>query len=66
MEAEASDHLSAYCLSRTLPAARILNSLGIGIEPTTPIISGGMNAFRALNFFENLGHGKVMITAGGD
>ena len=36
-----------------------------GMKPTTPIISGGMNALRLPGFFENLGHGNVINTAGG-
>ena len=35
------------------------------MKPTTPIISGGMNALRLPGFFENLGHGNVINTAGG-
>ena len=35
------------------------------MKPTTPIISGGMNALRMPNFFENLGHSNVIMTAGG-
>ena len=36
-----------------------------GMKPTTPIISGGMNALRLPGFFQNLGHGNVINTAGG-
>jgi ribulose-bisphosphate carboxylase large chain len=36
-----------------------------GMKPTTPIISGGMNALRLPGFFKNLGHGNVINTAGG-
>jgi ribulose-bisphosphate carboxylase large chain len=35
------------------------------MKPTTPIISGGMNALRLPGFFQNLGHGNVINTAGG-
>jgi ribulose-bisphosphate carboxylase large chain len=35
------------------------------MRPTTPIISGGMNALRLPGFFENLGHANVINTAGG-
>jgi len=35
------------------------------MKPTTPIISGGMNALRLPGFFENLGHGNVINTSGG-
>ena len=36
-----------------------------GMNPTTPIISGGMNALRMPGFFENLGHSNLIMTAGG-
>lgn len=35
------------------------------MRATTPIISGGMNAVRAPGFFDNLGHGNLIMTAGG-
>lgn len=35
------------------------------MKPTTPIISGGMNALRMPGFFENLGHSNLILTAGG-
>jgi ribulose-bisphosphate carboxylase large chain len=35
-----------------------------GMNPTTPIISGGMNALRIPGFFTNLGHSNVIMTAG--
>ena len=37
----------------------------LGMNPTTPIISGGMNALRMPGFFENLGHSNLILTAGG-
>jgi ribulose-bisphosphate carboxylase large chain len=37
----------------------------LGMNPTTPIISGGMNALRMPGFFENLGHSNLIMTAGG-
>ncbi len=36
-----------------------------GMNPTTPIISGSMNALRMPGFFENLGHSNLVMTAGG-
>ena len=36
-----------------------------GMNPTTPIISGGMNALRMPGFFANLGHSNLIMTAGG-
>jgi len=35
------------------------------MQPTTPIISGGMNALRMPGFFDNLGHSNLILTAGG-
>lgn len=35
------------------------------MAPTTPIISGGMNALRMPGFFDNLGHSNLILTAGG-
>ena len=35
------------------------------MNPTTPIISGGMNALRIPGFFGNLGHCNLIMTAGG-
>ena len=35
------------------------------MNPTTAIISGGMNALRIPAFFANLGHSNVIMTAGG-
>ena len=37
----------------------------LGMNPTTPIISGGMNALRMPGFFANLGHSNLILTAGG-
>ena len=37
----------------------------LGMKPTTPIISGGLKALRLPGFFENLGHGNLINTAGG-
>jgi ribulose-bisphosphate carboxylase large chain len=35
------------------------------MNPTTPIISGGMNALRMPGFFANLGHSNLILTADG-
>ncbi len=35
------------------------------MAPTTPIVSGGMNALRLPGFFDNLGHCNVIQTSGG-
>jgi len=65
MEGEASDKLSAYMLEQDTASGPYFEQPWLGMKPTTPIISGGMNAVRALGFFENLGHGNVIMTAGG-
>lgn len=65
MEGEASDKLSAYMLEQDIAEGPYFKQPWLGMKPTTPIISGGMNAVRALGFFENLGHGNVIMTAGG-
>lgn len=65
MEGEAEDRLSAYMLEKDSAAGPYFEQPWFGMKPTTPIISGGMNAVRALGFFENLGHGNVIMTAGG-
>jgi hypothetical protein len=48
-----------------MPRARSTYQKWYGMKPTTPIISGGMNALRLPGFFENLGHGNVINTSGG-
>ncbi|EGH00067.1 Ribulose bisphosphate carboxylase [gamma proteobacterium IMCC2047] len=65
MEGEAADRLSAYMLEQDIASGPYFEQPWLGMKPTTPIISGGMNAVRALGFFENLGHGNVIMTAGG-
>jgi len=65
MEGEASDRLSAYMLEQDVAEGPYFKQPWLGMKPTTAIISGGMNAVRAIGFFENLGHGNVIMTAGG-
>ena len=36
-----------------------------GMNPTTPIISSGMNALRMPGFFANLGHSNLILSADG-
>jgi ribulose-bisphosphate carboxylase large chain len=65
MEGEASDKFTAYMLERNSADGPYYHQEWYGMNPTTPIISGGMNALRIPGFFENLGHSNVVMTAGG-
>jgi len=65
MEGEADDKVIAYMIERDACQGPVYFQNWYGMKPTTPIISGGMNALRLPGFFENLGHGNVVNTAGG-
>lgn len=65
MEGEADDKIIAYMIERDECQGPVYHQKWYGMKPTTPIISGGMNALRLPGFFENLGHGNVINTAGG-
>ncbi len=65
MEGDASDKIIAYMIEREECQGPVYNQKWYGMKPTTPIISGGMNALRLPGFFENLGHGNVINTSGG-
>ena len=65
MEGEASDKFTAYMLEQDSAEGPYFHQEWQGMNPTTPIISGGMNALRIPGFFENLGHSNVVMTAGG-
>jgi ribulose-bisphosphate carboxylase large chain len=65
MEGEADDKVIAYMIERDACQGPIYYQQWYGMKPTTPIISGGMNALRLPGFFQNLGHGNVINTAGG-
>jgi len=65
MEGEADDRIIAYMIERDECQGPVYYQNWYGMKPTTPIISGGMNALRLPGFFENLGHGNVINTAGG-
>jgi len=56
---------TAYILARDECQGPEYYQKWYGMKPTTPIISGGMNALRLPGFFENLGHGNVINTSGG-
>ncbi|ANJ67033.1 ribulose 1,5-bisphosphate carboxylase [Halothiobacillus diazotrophicus] len=65
MEGDADDRQIAYMIERDEAQGPVYFQKWYGMKPTTPIISGGMNALRLPGFFENLGHGNVINTAGG-
>ncbi|MDA8362764.1 MAG: ribulose-bisphosphate carboxylase [Gammaproteobacteria bacterium] len=65
MEGASDDRVIAYMIERDECQGPVYYQHWQGIKPTTPIISGGMNALRLPGFFENLGHGNVINTAGG-
>jgi len=65
MEGAADDRNIAYMIERDSADGPYYHQEWYGMKPTTPIISGGMNALRLPGFFENLGHGNVINTAGG-
>ncbi|MDM8545631.1 ribulose-bisphosphate carboxylase [Candidatus Venteria ishoeyi] len=65
MEGDASDKVIAYMIERDECQGPFYYQKWYGMKPTTPIISGGMNALRLPGFFENLGHGNVINTSGG-
>ncbi len=65
MEGEHDDRIIAYMIERDECQGPVYYQKWYGMKPTTPIISGGMNALRLPGFFENLGHGNLINTAGG-
>jgi ribulose-bisphosphate carboxylase large chain len=65
MEGEAADRAIAYMLEQDSADGPYYHQEWHGMNPTTPIISGGMNALRIPEFFKNLGHSNVIMTAGG-
>ena len=65
MEGEHDDRIIAYMIERDSYDGPIYHQEWQGMKPTTPIISGGMNALRLPGFFKNLGHANVVNTAGG-
>ncbi len=65
MEGEAADKLMAYMITDDSAEGPYFHQEWQGMGPTTPIISGGMNALRMPGFFENLGHSNLILTAGG-
>ena len=58
MEGDKDDRAIAYIIERDSYSGPAYHQEWYGMKPTTPIISGGMNALRLPGFFENLGHGS--------
>ncbi len=65
MEGETADKMMAYMITDDSADGPYFHQEWQGMNPTTPIISGGMNALRMPGFFENLGHSNLIMTAGG-
>jgi len=65
MEGEASDTNIAHMIQRDSADGPYYRQEWLGMNPTTPIISGGMNALRIPGFLDNLGHSNLILTAGG-
>lgn len=65
MEGEASDTNIAHMIQRDSADGPYYHQEWLGMNPTTPIISGGMNALRIPGFLDNLGHSNLILTAGG-
>ncbi len=65
MEGAQDDRAIAYIIERDEYQGPVYHQNWYGMRPTTPIISGGMNALRLPGFFSNLGHANVINTAGG-
>ncbi|VAW02265.1 Ribulose bisphosphate carboxylase, partial [hydrothermal vent metagenome] len=65
MEGEKSDTDMAYMITEDSAKGPYFHQEWLGMNPTTPIISGGMNALRIPGFFDNLGHSNLILTAGG-
>ena len=65
MEGEKDDTDIAYMIERDSADGPFYHQEWQGMRPTTPIISGGMNALRLPGFFDNLGHSNLILTAGG-
>ncbi len=65
MEGENADRNIAQMIEQDVAVGPYYEQQWLGMNPTTPIISGGMNAIRIPGFFENLGHSNLIMTAGG-
>ncbi len=65
MEGDPEDRIIAHMITDDSAEGPYYRQEWLGFNPTTPIISGGMNALRMPGFFANLGHSNLIMTAGG-
>ncbi len=65
MEGDPGDRNAAFMLTEDSCDGPFYHQEWLGMNPTTPIVSGGMNALRMPGFFANLGHSNLIMTAGG-
>jgi ribulose-bisphosphate carboxylase large chain len=65
MGGEASDRAAAYMITEDAVDGPFYHQEWYGMNPTTPIVSGGINALRMPGFFANLGHSNIIMTVGG-
>ena len=65
MEGDREDRNIAHMITQDSADGPYYHQEWLGMDPTTPIISGGMNALRMPGFFANLGHSNLIMTAGG-
>lgn len=65
MEGGKDDTIIAHMITEDSVDGPFFHQEWLGMNPTTPIISGGMNALRMPGFFQNLGHSNLILTAGG-
>jgi ribulose-bisphosphate carboxylase large chain len=65
MEGDPADKAMAYMIERDEADGPYYRQQWHGMKPTTPMISGGMNALRLPGFFANLGHANFCQTSGG-
>ncbi len=65
MEGESSDTNIAHIIQRESANGSCYHHEWRGMNPTTPIISGGMNALRTPGFLDNLVDSNLIQSAGG-
>ena len=65
MEGYKDDTVLAHMLTEDSVKGTFFHQEWERMNPTTPIVSGGMNALRLPGFFDNLGHCNVIQTSGG-
>ena len=65
MEGAPEDRFLAHMIEQDSADGPYFHQEWYGSNPTSPIVSGGMNALRMPGFFDNLGHSNLILTAGG-